>query len=91
MNAKTLKSRYLSLKQDGQEIYVEDIPTTGKTEDYILLALKKLEAVRKALPKAKWSITIEEQFITSLKPSNMRYFTIRNAETGEIKHSDYSL
>lgn len=91
MNGKTLKSRYLSLKQDGQEMYVEDVPVTGRTEDYIPLALKKLEAVRKALPKAKWSITIEEQFVNGLKPSNMRYFTIRNAETGEIKHAEYSL
>jgi len=91
MNARMLKSRYLSLKQDGAEMYVEDVAVTGKTEDYIPLALEKLAAVRKALPKAKWSITIEEQFITSLKPSNMRYFTIRDAETGEIKHSEYSL
>ena len=58
MNVKILKSRYLSLKQDGEEMYVEDVPVTGKTEDYIPLALEKLTAVRKALPKAKWSITI---------------------------------
>ncbi|HOX23493.1 MAG TPA: hypothetical protein PLL10_08520, partial [Elusimicrobiales bacterium] len=81
MNGKTLKSRYLSLKQDGSEMYVEDVPVTGKTEDYIPLALEKLAAVRKALPKAKWSITIEEQFVNGLKPSDMRYFTICNAET----------
>ena len=91
MNGKTLKSRYLSLKQDGAETYIEDVPVTGKTEDYVQLALKKLAAVRKALPKAKWSITIEEQFVNGLKPSNMRYFTVRDAETGEIKHSEYSL
>ena len=91
MNAKMLKSRYLSLKQDGSEMYIEDVPVTDKTENYIPLALKKLAAVRKALPKAKWSITIEEQFVNGLKPSNMRYFTIRDAETGEVKHAEYSL
>jgi len=91
MNGKTLKSRYLSLKQDGAEMYVEDVAATGKTEDYIPLALKKLEAVRKALPKAKWSITIEEQFTDGNWRSNMRYFTIRDAETGEVKNSEYPL
>jgi len=91
MNSKTLKSRYLSLKQDGEEMYVEDVAATGKTEDYVQLALKKLAAVRKALPKAKWSITIEEQFTDGNWRSNMRYFTIRDAETGEIKNSEYSL
>ena len=91
MNGKTLKSRYLSLKQDGSEMYIEDVAATGKTEDYIPLALKKLAAVRKALPKAKWSITIEEQFTDGNCRSNMRYFTIRDAETGETKNSEYSL
>jgi len=91
MNGKMLKSRYLSLKQDGAEMYVENVPVTGKTEDYIPLALKKLEAVRKALPNARWGITIEEQFVNSLKPSNMRYFKIRNAETGEVINAEYSL
>jgi len=67
------------------------VPISGKTEDYIPVALKKLAVVRKALPKAKWSITIEEQFVNGLKPSNMRYFTIRDAETGETKNSEYSL
>jgi len=91
MNERILKSRYLSLKQDGSEMYVEDVALTGKTEDYVPLALKKLEAVRKLLPASKWSVTIEEQFTNGKKPSNMRYFTIRDAETSKLTASEYFL
>ncbi|MFA5162807.1 MAG: hypothetical protein WC421_11270 [Elusimicrobiales bacterium] len=89
MTGKTLKSRYLSLKQDGSEMYVEDVALTGTTEDYIPIALEKLEIVRKTLPKAKWSITIEVQFTDGSYRSNKRYYTVRDAETGKITNAEF--
>ena len=89
MTGKMLKSRYLSLKQDGSEMYVEDVALTGKTEDYIPVALQKLEVVRKTLPQAKWSITIEEQFTDGNWRNSKRYYTVRDAETGKITNAEF--
>jgi len=89
MTGKTLKSRYMSLRQNGSEMYVEDIVLTGTTEDYIPVALQKLEIVRKTLPKAKWSITIEEQFTDGNWRNSKRYYTVRDAETGKITNAEY--
>ncbi|MFA5162866.1 MAG: hypothetical protein WC421_11575 [Elusimicrobiales bacterium] len=85
-----LKARYISLKQNGGESYVEDLPLKGKLEEYLPFAQLKLSDVRRLLPNAKWAITVEELYRDPAR-MNRRHYKIINAETGEEKTSEAML
>ena len=76
-----LMGRYISVKMNDSEIYVEDIPATGSIKNSVKACFKRLNTIRKALPKAKWSITIEQQW----KDNGDSHFQILDVETGELQ------
>lgn len=56
-----IKGRYMSFKNEGHEIYVEDIAKEGTLQDHAALALRRLLQVRAAMPKGTWTVTIEQE------------------------------
>lgn len=77
-----IKSRYISVKQDGSEIYVENLPLRGDIHEFVKSANYTLHLVRQAMPKANWSLTIEEEWSDG---KHRRYFKILDIETGKLK------
>lgn len=77
-----INSRYISVKQDGSEIYVENLPLRGDIHEFVKSANYTLHLVRQAMPKAKWSLTIEEEWSDG---KHRRYFKILDIETGKLK------
>ncbi len=79
-----IKSRYISVKQDGSEIYVENLPLRGDIHEYVKSANYTLHSVRKAMPKANCSLTIEEEWSDG---KYKKYFKILDIETGKLQES----
>lgn len=77
-----IKSRYISVKQEGSEIYVENLPLRGDIYEYVKSANYTLHLVRQAMPKATWSLTVEEEWSDGRR---QRYFKILDIETGKLK------
>ena len=80
-NTSVRKSRYISVKLNNEETYVEDIPTTGSIKDHLKDCKERLKLIRKAMPKAKWMITIEEQWMEN----GDSHFQIMDVETEELQ------
>lgn len=80
-NTTAKKSRYISVKLNGEETYVEDIPTTGSMKDHLKTCKERLKLIRKAMPNAKWMITIEEQWMEN----GDTHFQIMDVETEELQ------
>ena len=81
-----IKARYISVKQDGLEIYVENLPLKGDIYEYVKSANYTLHLIRTAMPKGNWSLTIEEEWRDR---SRRIYFRILNIETGKINEVSY--
>ena len=62
MKNKKIESRYLSIRNEGQEIYVENIGTAGDISSLIYTneAKYRLGLIQKAMPQGDWAIFIEE-------------------------------
>lgn len=56
-----IKSRYLSFRNEGREICIEDVSKTMSRDILKEIALKKLHLIRQALPQGNWSIRIEQE------------------------------
>ncbi|PJC48611.1 MAG: hypothetical protein CO035_02600, partial [Candidatus Omnitrophica bacterium CG_4_9_14_0_2_um_filter_42_8] len=61
-NMTAKKTRYISVRNDGEETYVENIPVTGRMRDYLPAAKLRLREIQRVMPLGKWSITIEQQW-----------------------------
>jgi len=75
-NNLTLRSRRFSLKQDGQEFYIENISLAGRLKKYIPTGKIKLRFLKKTFPKSNWSITIDEVWISRHSRKCHRIFDI---------------
>ncbi len=80
-NMTVKKTRYVSFKLNGEEMYVEDIPAAGSMKDHLQACRERLKQIRKAMPKASWTITIEQQW----KERGNSHFQIMDVETEEIQ------
>lgn len=78
------QSRYLSVRNEGQEIYVEDISQKGSIQGQLKYARKRLSLIRQALPAGDWTMTVEEQLLDSNDDS---FYRILDVETGELQES----
>jgi len=55
-------SRYLCINIDGRETYTENISTDGEMKKYVPLLKKRLAIAAKAMPQAKFTGHIEQQW-----------------------------
>ena len=78
------KTRYISVNRGGEEIYVENISTTGDLRDCIPAGKLRLREIQKIMPLGNWGLNIEEQ----CKGRNGEtHYRIVDAQTGKIKES----
>ena len=76
------KSRYISVHNDGLEMYTEPISLEGDIRDHIPAGKLRLREIRKVMPLGKWGMNIEEQWKDRNGDS---HFLIVDVETGEVK------
>ncbi len=88
--APRIKNRYLSIKNEGQEIYCENLTQEGdlKNASLSLLAINRLQLIRRAMPEGTWTITIEQE-LQHPNPDQVGPgaggFQVYNPETGEVR------
>ncbi len=80
-NMTVKKTRYVSFKLNGEEMYVEDITPAGSMKEHLKACRERLKLIRKAMPNASWSITIEQQW----KERGNSHFQIMDVETEELQ------
>ena len=76
------KIRYISVHNDGLEMYTEPISLEGDIRDHIAAGKLRLREIRKVMPFGKWGMNIEEQRKTRNGDSHC---LIVDVETGEVK------
>lgn len=82
-NMTAKKSRYLSVRSGGEEMYVEDISSAGRMRDHLSAAKLRLREIQRVMPLGKWSIVIEQQW----HEKGIRHFQTLNVSTGELQES----
>jgi len=82
--AKRIASRYLSVKNEGQEVYAEDISKDGLLIDYRVMAQKRLGKIQEAMPVGTWTITVEQQYHPNPN-DNSRVYDIMDPTNGKIE------
>ncbi len=82
-NMTAKKTRYISVRNDGEETYVENIPVTGRMRDYLPAAKLRLREIQRVMPLGKWSITIEQQW----KGNDVTRFQMLDVVTGKLQES----
>lgn len=55
-------SRYFTICNEGHEIYTERIGVEGRMASWAGKIAERLKQVQQAMPKGRWSATIEQQF-----------------------------
>jgi len=82
-NTTAKKTRYISVRNDGKETYVENIPTTGRMRDHLPAVKLRLREIERVMPLGKWSITIEQQW----KENGVTHFQMLDVVTGKLQES----
>ncbi len=78
------KTRYISVRLGGEEVYVENISTQGDLRDAVPAGKLRLREIQKIMPLGKWSLNIEEQW----KGRNCEtHYRIVDVTTGKIQES----
>ncbi len=75
------KSRYISVRISGEEIYTENIPVTGSMRDHLPAVKIRLREIERVMPLGKWSIRIEQQW----PEKAARHFQWIDAVTGKLE------
>ena len=76
------KTRYISVHNDGLEMYTEPISLEGDIRDHVPAGKLRLREIRKVMPLGKWGLNIEEQ---RKDRNGDSHFLIVDVETGEVK------
>ena len=76
------KIRYISVHNDGLEMYTEPISLEGDIRDHIPAGKLRLREIRKVMPLGRWGMNIEEQ---RKGRNGDSHFLIVDVETGEVK------
>jgi hypothetical protein len=82
-NITAKKTRYISVRNDGQEMYVENIPVSGRMRAHVPAVKLRLREIQRIMPLAKWSITIEEQW----KEGGITRFRMLDVVTGKLQEA----
>ena len=78
------KTRYISVRLAGEEIYVENISSEGDLLGAVPAGKLRLREIQKVMPLGDWSLNIEEQW----KDRNGKtHFRIVDVTTGKIQES----
>lgn len=82
-NMTVKKERYISVRNGGEEMYVENISTGGRMRDHLPAVKLRLREIQKVMPLGKWSITIEQQW----KEKGATHFQMLDVATGKLGES----
>ena len=82
-NMTAKKTRYISVRNDGEETYIENIPATGRMRDHLPAAKLRLREIQRVMPLGKWSIRIEQQW----PEGSMRHYQMLDVVTGKLQES----
>ena len=82
-NMTAKKSRYISVRNSGEETYVENISTTGRMRDHLPAVKLRLREIQRVMPLGRWSITIEQQW----KEEGITHFQMLDVATGKLQES----
>ena len=78
------KTRYISVRLAGEEVYVENISTGGDLVCAVPAGKLRLREIEKVMPLGDWSLNIEEQWRGR---NGKTHFRIVDATTGKIQES----
>lgn len=78
------KTRYISVRLSGEEVYVENISTQGDLRDAIPAGKLRLREIQKIMPLGNWSLNIEEQWKSQ---TGKTHFRIVDVTTGKLQES----
>lgn len=83
--------RYISVKNEGQEIYTEAVTKQGTMAQLIPGLKMRLDAIRKAMPRGTWTMKIEQTWPTrnSRFTGQQSNYQIMDVETGELTQEIY--
>ncbi|MDD2772974.1 MAG: hypothetical protein PHP45_04685 [Elusimicrobiales bacterium] len=81
--------RYLTVVINGFDIYTENLPLDGEMKDYLPLLKKRITDAAKALPTAKFTGNIEQQWYEGYGIQKRHKYETLDVETGETKESVY--
>lgn len=82
-NLTTKKTRYISISQNGMEIYTETISSSGKMRDYLVVVRLRLHEIERVIPMGKWSMKIEQQW----PEGSVRHYQVLDVTTGKLQES----
>ena len=82
-NTAAKKSRYISVRNDGEETYVENIPVSGRMRDHLPAVKLRLREIQRVMPLGKWSIIIEQQW----KEGGVTHFQMLDVVSGKLQES----
>ncbi len=78
------KTRYISVRLAGEEIYVENISSEGDLLGAVPVGRLRLREIQKVMPLGDWSLNIEEQWKDR---TGKTHFRIVDATTGKLQES----
>jgi len=82
-NMTAKKARYISVRNDGEETYVENIPVSGRMCDHLPAAKLRLREIQRVMPLGKWSIRIEQVWAKK----DARHYQWIDVVTGKLGES----
>ena len=78
------KTRYISVRLAGEEVYVENISSEGDLLGAVPVGKLRLREIQKVMPLGDWSLNIEEQWRGR---TGKTHFRIVDATTGKLQES----
>jgi hypothetical protein len=80
-NMTVKKSRYISVRISGEEIYTEHIPALGSMRDHVPAVKLRLREILRVMPLGDWSIRIEQQW----PEKDARHYQWIDLATGKLE------
>ena len=78
------KTRYISVRLAGGEVYVENISTEGDLLGAVPAGKLRLREIQKVMPLGDWSLNIEEQWKNR---NGETHYRIVDITTGNLQES----
>ena len=78
------KTRYISVRLAGEEVYVENISSEGALLGAVPAGRLRLREIQKVMPLGDWRLNIEEQWKGR---TGKTHFRIVDATTGKLQES----
>jgi uncharacterized protein YodC (DUF2158 family) len=82
-------NRYITIFINGSDFYTENIPTDGEMKEHLPLLNKRIADAAKALPAAKFSGNIEQQWYEGYGCNQRHIFQILDSKTGSVEEKAY--